>query len=117
MRLNIDAPQIQQNDLPIELNKWFANIVDQINHMFGNVIADIHAIPNGGGAGPISIAIPGMTAESVVTASIATSTNAVTIQKVTATATGFDVLFSGDPGNDTTLNYIAFLTNWAAQGA
>lgn len=117
MRLNIDTPQIQDNELPTELNKWFTNIVDQINFMFGNIIATRSADIGGGGAGPISIAVPGMNAESIVIPSIESSTNPVTIVSATPTATGFDILFSGDPGANAFINYIVFLQPWEAQGA
>ncbi len=117
MRLNIDTPQIQGNELPPDLNRWFSNIVDQINSMFGNVISERTDNIGGAGAGPISVVVAGLTAESIVTASIQSSTNAVEIQKVTATSTGFDILFSGDPGASCFVNYIAFISPWEAQGA
>lgn len=122
MRLNIDSPQIQNNDLPPELNRWFANITDQINQMFGNQIADRtpdligHTPAWGTGAGPYSVPVINVLAESIVTASIQSSTNLVEIQKVTATVSGFDILFSGDPGASCIINYIIFTKSWAAQG-
>lgn len=116
MRLNIDTPQVQGNSLPPELNRWFSNIVDQINTMFGNVIAEITLDIGGGGAGPISVPVTGLTAASVITASIQSSSNAVAIEKVTATSTGFDILFDGDPGASCFVNYIAFISSWMAQG-
>lgn len=116
VRLNIDTPQIQENELPPELNKWFSNIVDQLNSNFGNIIATRTVDIGGGGAGPISVAVPGMTAESIIIPSIQSSTNAVTIEKATATATGFDILFSGDPGVSAFINYVVFLQPWEAQG-
>lgn len=63
----------------------------------------------GGGAGPISVAVTGLTAASVVVGTIESSTNPVQVQTITATATGFDVVFSGDPGASCLLNYIAFI--------
>lgn len=74
-----------------------------------NIIAARTADIGGGGAGPISVAVAGLTANSIVTGSIQASTNAVEIQKMTATATGFDVLFSADPGAACTVNYVAFI--------
>lgn len=74
-----------------------------------NIIAARTANIGGAGAGPISVVVAGLTAASIVTASIQASSNPVEVQKVTATATGFDILFSGDPGATVTVNYIAFI--------
>ena len=116
MRLNIDTPQINGNQLPPDLNRWFTNIVDQINYMFGNIVADTTANIGGGGAGPISVNVIGLTSDSVVLPIISSSTNPVTIQKATPTTNGFDILFSGDPGATCIVKYIAFLLPWTAQG-
>lgn len=63
----------------------------------------------GAGAGPITVPVAGVTAASVVTASIATSTNTVSVSKVTPGSGGFDILFSADPGATCTISYIAFI--------
>lgn len=73
------------------------------------VVAARTANIGGGGAGPISVVVAGLTAASIVTASIQASTNTVSVSKVTATATGFDILFSADPGATCTVNYIAYI--------
>lgn len=116
-RLNIDTPPIAGSPLSADLNRWFTNVTDQVNSMLGNVIADRTVDIGGGGAGPISVAVRGLAASSIVTANIHSSTNPVTIQKVTATGSGFDILFSSDPGASCFVNYNAFITPWAAQGA
>jgi hypothetical protein len=74
-----------------------------------NIKANRTANIGGGGAGPIAVAVAGLTAASIVTASIQTSSNPVDIQEVTATSTGFSILFSGDPGATCTVNYVAFV--------
>lgn len=74
-----------------------------------NIKAATTANIGGAGAGPISVAVAGLTAASVVVATIEASTNAVQVQTCTATVTGFDVTFSGDPGATCTLNYVAFI--------
>lgn len=51
--------------------------------------------------------VTGLLATDIVTANIFASTNAVTIQKVTPSTDTLTVLFSGDPGAGTTVNYIA----------
>ena len=116
MRLNIDTPQIQNNDLPPDLNKWFANATDQINTMFGNLVGDRVDVGNNGAAPP-TVSVLGMTAESVITADIQSSTNVVQIVTVTAVAGGFDIVFDGDPGLNCVVNYQVSIQPWKAQGA
>lgn len=74
-----------------------------------NILAARTANIGGGGAGPISVVVAGLTAASIVTGSIQASTNTVSVSKITATATGFDILFSADPGATCTVNYVAFI--------
>lgn len=74
-----------------------------------NIIADVTADIGGGGAGPISVVVAGLTAASIVVANIASSTNVVAVAKCIGTATGFDITFDGDPGAACVVNYIAFV--------
>lgn len=74
-----------------------------------NIIAATTADIGGGGAGPISVVVAGLTAASVVVATIESSTNTVAVAKCTATATGFDITFDGDPGAACLVNYVAFI--------
>jgi len=74
-----------------------------------NIKAATTANIGGGGAGPISVVVAGLTAASVVVGTIESSSNAVQVQTITATATGFDVTFTGDPGASCLLNYVAFI--------
>jgi hypothetical protein len=74
-----------------------------------NIKAATTANIGGGGAGPISVVVAGLTAASVVVATIESSSNAVSVLNCTATATGFDVTFSADPGASCLLNYVAFV--------
>lgn len=71
--------------------------------IFSGVTADI----GGGGAGPISVAVAGMSAASAVVATIASSTNTVAVAKCISTATGFDITFDGDPGAACVVNFVA----------
>lgn len=63
----------------------------------------------GAGAGPISVVVAGLTSSSKIVATIASSSNTVSVAKCIATATGFDVTFSGDPGAACVLNWVAFV--------
>lgn len=116
-RPNFDTPQIQDNELPFELNRWFTHITDQLNELVNKLVFDRTANIGGAGAGPISVLVPGFTPETIVTGVINTSSNTVTIAKMTATTTGFDILFSGDPGAVCLVNYQASITPWMALGA
>lgn len=116
MRISIDTPNIYGNELSPDLNRWFTNIVDQINSAFSNIISDRTANLTGSGAGPYSVDVVGMTAASIITATIQTSTNPVSIVSVTAKDGGFDITFSADPGAVCTVNYMTYISNWAAQG-
>lgn len=74
-----------------------------------NIIADSTADIGGGGAGPISVVVANLTAASKIVATIASSTNAVAVAKCIATATGFDITFTADPGAACVVNYVAFV--------
>lgn len=65
----------------------------------------------GGGAGPISVAVAGLTASSIVVATVASSTNTVAVAKCIGTVTGFDVTFTADPGAACVLNYVAYIVS------
>ncbi len=74
-----------------------------------NIKAASTADIGGGGAGPISVVVAGLTAASKIVATIASSSNVVSVAKCIATATGFDITFSGDPGAACVVNYVAFV--------
>ncbi len=74
-----------------------------------NIKADSTADIGGAGAGPISVVVAGLTASSKIVATIASSSNVVSVAKCIATATGFDITFSGDPGAACVVNYVAFI--------
>lgn len=62
---------------------------------------------NGGGSATIAITVTGLLSTDLPFVQIAASTNAVTVQKATATANTLTVLLSGDPGAATSINYQA----------
>lgn len=74
-----------------------------------NIKAATTANIGGAGAGPISVVVAGLTAASVVVATVESSSNAVSVVACTATATGFDITFSADPGASCLVNYVAFV--------
>ncbi len=74
-----------------------------------NIKAAHSADIGGGGAGPIDVAVSGLTSSSVVVASILSSSNAVSIAKVLPGTDKFSITFSADPGAACVLNYVAFV--------
>lgn len=74
-----------------------------------NIKAARTADIGGGGAGPFTITLAGVTTASIITASINTSSNTVSVAKVTAGTGNFAVLLDGDAGAVLTINYIAFI--------
>lgn len=73
------------------------------------VVAATSADIGGAGAGPFTITVAGLTAASVVVATIETSSNAVAVAKATAGSGNFDILFTADPGAVCTVNYVAYI--------
>lgn len=61
------------------------------------------------GAGPKTIAVPGLVATSVVVANIEISLNPASVISASAGAGSFDITFSADPGAGCTVNWIAFV--------
>lgn len=95
-----------------EFTSWLALLVDTLNETIGKIQSSLTNIKinatadiGGGGAGPISVAVSGLTAASPIVATIASSTNTVAVAKCIGTATGFDITFTGDPGAACVVNY------------
>lgn len=86
-----------------------SGVVASAVQLSANIKANSTADIGGGGAGPISVVVAGLTAASKVVATIASSSNAVAVAKCIATATGFDITFTGDPGAACVVNYVAFV--------
>lgn len=57
-----------------------------------------------------TVSVAGMVSTDVVTANIKSSSNAVSIQKITSGTGSFVVLMSGDPGAASEINYVAYHT-------
>ncbi len=63
----------------------------------------------GGGAGPINVVVAGLTAASVVVATIVSSSNTVAVAKVAPGSGSFDITFTGDPGAACVVSYVAYI--------
>ncbi len=74
-----------------------------------NIKAGHTADIGGGGAGPITVTLAGVTTASTIIVNILSSSNPVTVQKVTPGTGDYTVLFSGDPGAACILSYVCFI--------
>ncbi len=86
-----------------------AGVAPAAIQLSANIKAAQTADIGGGGAGPINIVVAGLTAASVVTATILSSTNTVAVAKCAPGAGSFDITFTGDPGAACVVNYVAFI--------
>lgn len=105
---------IQSQNFTFEFEQWLSVTVDTLNEALSKIQDRLNNLKinttgniGGAGAGPISVVASGLAVGSPVTASIVSSSNPVSIIAIIATATGFDVTFSADPGASIILNYIA----------
>ena len=112
----IDTPPIQNIGLDPDLRRWFTTLTDTLNSVIGsvqddfdNIIADESPDIGGGGAGALDVTVTGLTASSVVVASIVSSSNPVSIISVLPGVDKFSITFSADPGASCFVNYIAFI--------
>ncbi len=63
----------------------------------------------GGGAGPINVPVVGLTTNSIVVASIESSSNPVSVIVCDAVVNAFNITFSADPGASCIISYIAYI--------
>lgn len=108
----LDTPDVEQTMFGPEMKRWLANSVDIINgwfQAFANLIQAAGVDVGGGGAGPISVPVVGLTADGYVNARlVSTSNSGVTIDDVTPGLNAFTITFSADPGASAIIVYQAF---------
>jgi len=108
----LDAPDVEQTQFGPDMKRWLANTVDIINawlQAFADLIEAKGVDIGGGGAGPISVPVIGLTADGFVNARIISTTNSgVTISDVTPGLNAFSITFSADPGASAIIVYQAF---------
>lgn len=108
----LDPPIVEQTKFEPDMKRWLSNIVDVINANFNllkNMIAVAGVDVGGGGAGPISVTVTGLTSSGSVNVNLISTTNpGVTISTVTPTTNAFNITFSADPGASAIIVYQAF---------
>lgn len=112
----LDPPILEQTQFGDDMKRWLGNIVDILN-------ADLQILSNalqfliqangvdigGGGAGPISVPVVGLTSSGFVTVTlISTQLPDVTIASVTPTTNAFNITFSSNPGTSAIIVYQAY---------
>lgn len=116
IRLDVlDPPDVEQTQFGPDMKRWLANIVDVINASFATLnnytsflITAAGINVGGGGAGPLTVTVVGLTASGFVSANLISSTNPVTISSVVPGNGSFNITFSGDPGASAIIVYQAF---------
>jgi hypothetical protein len=108
----LDSPDVEQTHFGPDMKRWLTNAVDIINERFialDNLIQVLGVEIGGGGVGPISVPVIGLTSDGFVNARIISTSNPdITILTVTPGANAFDITFSDDPGASAIIVYQAF---------
>ena len=112
----LDAPIIEQTNFGPDMDKWISNVVDIINasfnilnQAFANLITAQGIDIGGMGAGPITVAVVGLTTGGFVNVNLVATTNPnISITSITPGNGSFAITFSGDPGAVAIIYYQAF---------
>ncbi len=111
----LDPPDVEQTQFGPDMKRWLSNIVDIINASFAtinnytaNLITAAGIDVGGGGAGPLTVTVVGLTTSGFVSANLISSTNPVTIASIVPGNGSFAITFSGDPGASAIIVYQAF---------
>ncbi len=112
LNLNLlDAVDVEQTQFGPDMKRWLSNAVDIINEQFQAfdfLIENKGVDVGGGGAGPISVPVIGLTANDYVNVRIiSTSNSGITVLTVTPGLNAFDITFSADPGASAIIVYQA----------
>jgi hypothetical protein len=120
----LDPPDVDQTQFGPDMKRWLSNVVDIINASFTTLSDSINFLNNSFsyfissaginigsmGAGPINVAVEGLTPSGFVTATIVSSSNPATITNITPLTNSFDITFSADPGVNAIIVYQAYMS-------
>jgi len=111
----LDPPDVDQTNFGPDMKRWLGNIVDIINASFSTIeqalndqIATGITDVGGGGAGPLTVTVAGLTPSGFVSVGLQSSTNPVTIVSVVPGTNSFSITFSADPGASAIIVYQAY---------
>lgn len=113
----IDTPMLEETNFGPNAKQWLTTLVDIINANFiilNQTISNLFLLSSaqidigGSGAGPITVAVAGLTALNFVNVTLVSSTDPVIILSVVPGAGSFDITFSGDPGASAIIVYQVF---------
>ena len=112
----IDSPILEQTQFGPDMDKWLSNVTDIINdsfttlnNAFSGLIAAQGIDVGGGGAGPLTVTVVGLTASGFVNVNLVSTTNPnISITNVTPGNGSFTVTFNADPGASAIIYYQAF---------
>jgi hypothetical protein len=115
----LDSPILEQTEFGPDMKNWLSNSVDILNSAIttlGNINNSILIINTanvgGGGAGPITVPLLGLTPSGFVEARIISTTNpGITIVSIVPQLNQFTITFSADPGASAIISYIGFSQN------
>lgn len=105
----LDPPPVEYSDFTPTMRRWLSDTIDILNAVLSNTIINRSADIGGSGAGPIDVAVTGLTANSNVFASIVSSSNTVAIAKILPGKDKFSITFTADPGAHAIISYAAFI--------
>jgi len=115
----LDPADVEQTQFGPDMKRWLANLVDVVNANFtaiknwmNNFITSAGIDIGGGGAGPITVNVVGLTSSGFVNVSLISTTNPnITILTVVPGLNSFAITFSADPGASAIIVYQAFIVN------
>lgn len=120
----LDPADVEQTEFGPDMKRWLSNIVDiinsnfaLINNTFTNFITSLGVDIGGGGAGPITVPVVGLTPNPPITGGfvnvslISTTNPNITIASVVVELNQFKITFSADPGASAIIVYQAYIAN------
>lgn len=115
----LDPPDVAETNFGPNMQRWVSVIVDIINANFTSLsnaaeffITSQGIDVGGGGAGPITVTVEGLTSDGFVNVNLISTTNPnITIVSVVPGLNSFAITFSADPGASAIIVYQAYTEN------
>lgn len=112
----LDPPDVEQTQFGPDMKRWLSIIVDIINSNFTTLsnateffITAQGIDVGGGGAGPLTVTVTGLTSDGFVNVNLISTTNpGIHITNVIPGLNNFTVTFNADPGASAIIVYQAY---------